>query len=200
MALRGRKQKRELEEAIQRGRKLQAEDDPGAAAFIEDAATRFPESPEFPLLLSNLFLESRPGEVLALVVKATELGSDDPSTQIRAGHKFLNEGHVEAARACGVRAGELADDEFALMAALESLDGRIAARDGDFVLAEEKLRSAFGRDPEYAVYALHLARFFWARGRNDDALSVIDQSLGQARKTYDLERLRAEIVAEDLSS
>jgi tetratricopeptide (TPR) repeat protein len=196
MALNGRKKKRELEEAIRRGRKLHADEDPGAAAFLEGAAKRFPESAEFPLLLSGLYLESRPDEVMALVGRAAELGSDDPAAQVRAGHKFLNQGDLEAARTCAVRAEELADDEFALMAAMESLAGRIAARDGDFSLAEEKLRAAVGRDPEYAVYPDHLARFFWTRGQSEDALSVIDESLGLVRKPERLERLRSEIAAD----
>lgn len=194
MPFRERKQKRELREAIERGRRLHADDDAGGAEFLEDAARRFPGCAEFPLLLSNFYLKSRPGEVAALVAKAAELGFDDPATQVRAGHKFLNDGSLEAARTCADRAGELADDDFALMAALEGLSGRIASLDGDFTAAEEKLRSAVAREPEYAVHALHLARFLWARDRDEDALSVIDESLGKTRNPEGLEQLRRQIT------
>lgn len=79
------------------------------------------------------------------------------------------------------------------------LIGRIAAEDSDYAVAEEKLRSAVGREPEQSTYALDLARFLWAGGRNQDALTVIDESLDRAGDKDLLERLRREIVAEDVA-
>lgn len=198
MRLRGGKRKRELEAAIERGRKLRTNGDREAVEFLEVAARRFPESPEFPLLLATLYLESQPGDVAAQVAKAAQLGSGDPAVQVRAGHMFLNGGDVEAARTCAIRAKELAGDDFVLLAGLESLFGRIAARDGNYVLAEEKLRSALQREPEGPTHWLHLARFLWARGRDEEALIVIDESLSQVRESDKdlLERLRDEITDE----
>jgi len=198
MRFRGRKHKRELEAAVTLGRGLRTKGGQEAAVFLEDAARRFPESPEFPLLLATLYLELRPNEVAAQVAKAAELGSTDPTVQVRAGHMFLNAGDVEAARACAARAEKSVDDNFVLMAGLEGLIGRIAARDGEYAVAEGKLRSALRREPEYDTYALYLARFLWARGRNEDALIVIDETLGRVREDDKdlLERLRQEITDE----
>ena len=150
-----------------------------------------------PLLLATVYRDSRPDAIPALLVKAVELGSDDPVIQVIAGHRLLNEGDVDAARACAARAGDLIDDEFPLMADLDRLIGRIAARDGDDVVAETKLRSALRHEPELPTHSLDLARFFWARGGDEDALTVIDESLSQVadRHRDNLEQLRSEIAA-----
>jgi tetratricopeptide (TPR) repeat protein len=200
LKLKGRKQERELSAAIDRGRVLfSGQDSRDAREFLRDAARRFPDCAEFPLLLSSLFRESRPEEVEPLLAKAVELGSEDPTIQVRAGHSYLNEGDVEAARACATRTEILADDEFILRADLECLIGLIAARDGDYSLAEEKLRSALWREPEYNSHWLHLARFLWARARNEEALAVIDEALGRVgdiRDKKNLDRVRLEIINE----
>jgi hypothetical protein len=197
-----RNRKRELAAAIKRGRDLIAEQkDQETLEFLERAALEFPEAAEFPLMLVTFYRESRPGDIPALLAKAAELGADDPVIQVMVGHRFLHEGDVEGARACAARVDDLIDGEFALMADLDRLIGRIAARDGDDIVAETRLRSAFRREPEYAVHALDVARFLWARHRNEDALAVIDESLDQvseSRKEF-LEELRGEI-AKDTSS
>lgn len=195
MAFGGGKRKRELAAAIERGRIMRTEGGAEAAEFLKDAAGRFPDSPEFPLLLATVYLELRPDEVTAQLEKAAELGSGDPAIQVRAGQMLLDAGDIEAARACALRAEQSVDGEF-VTAALDGLVGRIAAREGEYAIAEEKLRSALGREPQYDAHAIHLARFLWARGRNEDALAVIDESLGQASHKDDLESLRSEIAAE----
>jgi tetratricopeptide (TPR) repeat protein len=196
MALGGGKRKRELAAAIERGRTLRTEGGTVAAKFLEDAASRFPDSPEFPLLLATVYLELRPDEVSPQLEKAAELGSSDPAIQVRAGQMLLDGGDIEAARACALRAEQSVDGDF-VTAAVEGLVGRIAAREGEYVIAEEKLRSALVREPQYDAHAIHLARFLWARGRNDDALAVIDESLAHASHKDDLEVLRGEIAAEN---
>lgn len=85
--------------------------------FLEDAARRFPESPEFPLLLATVYLEIRPDEVLAQLNKAAELGSGDPAIQVHAGHLLLDSGDLEAARACALRAERFVNGDFLLAAA-----------------------------------------------------------------------------------
>jgi predicted Zn-dependent protease len=193
-----RNRRRDLAAAIAHGRSLVREQkDQEALEFLEKATRDFPESPEIPLLLATVYRDFRPDAIPALLAKAVELGSDDPVIQVIAGHRLLNEGDVDAARACAARAGDLIDDEFPLMADLDRLIGRIAARDGDDVVAETRLRSALRREPELPTHSLDLARFLWARGRDDDALVVIDESVSQVkeRSRGNLEQLRSEIAA-----
>jgi tetratricopeptide (TPR) repeat protein len=197
MRFKTRKQKRELHATIERGRTLLMERDETALEYIEDAARRFPDSAEIRLLLASALLTSRPEDVRAQAATAAELGAEDPVIQVRAGDLLLSEGDLEAARVCATRAQETVDGEFILMADLEGLIGRIAARDGDYAVAEEKLRSALRREPEWPSHPIHLARFLWARERNEDALTVIDESLDRVRDKDHLERLRGEIASDD---
>lgn len=203
MKLKGRRQERALIAAIDRGRVLfSGQDSKEANEFIRDAALRFPNCAEFPLLLASLSREDRPEDVAPLLTEAVALGVEDPVIQIRAGDGFLYEEDVEAARACAIRAGELVGVDFKFMADLEALVGRIAARDGDYVLAEEKLRSALWREPEYTSHWLHLARFLWARARNEEALTVIDEALDRVadiRDKRNLDAVRLEILDEGRS-
>lgn len=198
MRLIRRNRGQELAAAIERGRTLIREQKDGEALeFLEKAIQDFPESPEMPLMLATAYRGFRPDDVPSLLAKAAKLGSDDPVIQVMVGHRRLNEGDVEAARTCAARAEELIDDRFALTADLDRLVGRIAARDGEYDFAEEKLRSAVQLEPESSTHSLGLARFLWARGRNEDAVRVIEESLPQISGKKDLlERLRSEIVAE----
>ena len=199
MRLRERRTERQLQAAIDRGRSLLAEGgDDHALDFIEDAARRFPQSAEIQLQLASALLAFTTDKVAAQAAKAAELAPDDPVIQVRAGHMLLNEGDLGAARACAARAEELADGEFILLADVEGLSGRIAARDGNYALAEEKLRSALQREPEWSSHWLNFVRFLWARGRDEEALTVIDESLDQVRESDRdlLERLRGEITDE----
>lgn len=194
-----RNKDRELATAIEYGRHLITEQKyREALEFLEKAARDFPEAAEMPLMLATVYRDTRPGDIPAQLAKAARLGSDDPVIQVMVGHRLLNEGDIEAARACAARAGDLIHDEFALAADVDRLVGRIAARDGDHVVAEARLRSAFQREPELPTHSLDLARFLWARGRNEDALTVIDESLDRVRNDDRdlLERLRREITDE----
>ena len=149
-------------------------------------------------MLATVYRDTRPDDIPAQLAKAAELGSDDPVIQVMVGHRLLNEGNIEAARACAARAGDLINEEFTLAADMDRLVGRIAARDGDHVVAEARLRSAVQREPELPTHALDLARFLWARGRDKDALTVIDESLDRVRGDDRdlLDRLRREITDE----
>lgn len=186
----------DLQAALEHGTKLFMERDAKALGYIEDAARRFPESAEVRLLLASALITNRPEDVQAHALKAAELAADDPVIQVRAGDLLLSEGDLEAARACVARAQEAAQGDFVIMADLEGLAGRIAARDGNYGVAEEKLRSALRREPQWPSHSLHLARFLWARERTEDALAVIDASLDRVRDKDHLERLRSEIASE----
>lgn len=166
--------------------------------FLEQAIEEFPDDPILRLNYVPILREIRPDDVVAEATKAAELGPGDPVIQVQAGHKLLNSDDLEGARRCAARASELIGDDFILLADLEDLIGRVAARDGDYAFAEEKLRSALQREPEWSSHWLHLARFLWARGRDEDALTVIDESLPlfEDRDRDLLERLRSEIAAD----
>lgn len=192
---RGRRRQRERTEAVLRGRQLVIEgDDRATFEFLEDAVEKFPDDPELRILLASINLEFRPDEVASQATEAAQLGAADPMIQVRAGHLLLGRGAIDAARACGRRARELAAPDFVLMAGLEGLEGTIASLDGDYVLAEERLRSAVEREPEFSTYAVDLARFLANRDRPHEALGVIDDALEQVKEKDDLERMRSEIA------
>jgi len=192
-----RNKDQELAATVERGRVLIAEErNREALELLEKAAQDFPRSPEIPLLLATVYREFRPDEASALLARAAALGADDPVIQVMVGHRLLNEGNVEAARACAARVGNRIDGEFVLMADYDRLVGRVAARVGDDVVAEEKLRSAFRREPQLVTHSLDLARFLWARDRHEEALTAIHESLGQVKEDVDkslLKGLRSEI-------
>jgi len=195
---RSKKYKRELAAAIDRGWKLIRQgEDQEALEFLEEAVHHFPKSAEIRMLLARVYLDLRPDAMAAQLTKAAELGFDDPSIQIRAGHRLWNIDDLEGARRCAARACELADEDFKLSADLESLIGHVAASDGEYAFAEEKFRSAVKREPKWSSHWLSLARFLWARGRDEEALTVIDESLTRVKENIDrdlLERLRSEIA------
>ena len=199
MRFRSKEFDRELATAIEHGWQLIRQGkDQEALEFLEEAVHRFPKSAEIRMMLATVYLDLRPDDMAAQLTKAAELGFDNPSIQIRAGHRLWNIDDLEGARRCAARASELVDDDSIGMADLEGLVGHIAASDGEYAVAEEKLRSALQREPEYPSHAIGLARFLWARGRNEDALTVIDESFHHVRnddKDF-LERLRGEITDE----
>jgi tetratricopeptide (TPR) repeat protein len=90
--------------------------------------------------------------------------------------------------------------DFVLMSGLLSLEGRLAEVDGRDDLAEEKLRAAVESDPPFAASAVDLAKFLANRGRQAEALEVIDDALEHANQKVELERLRSEIVGDGASS
>jgi Flp pilus assembly protein TadD len=195
MRFRYRRQKKELAAAIAHGRELGrvGRDPEQALEFLEEAVRKFPQSPELRLLKATVLLSLRPDDVIAEAAKAAELAPQDPGTLVRAGHLLIANGDVEGARSCAARAGEVAQPDFVLMSGLRSLNGRIAARDGKDDFAEECLRLAMGEDPTYSSFAVNLAKFLAARGRQDEALEVIDEALQHADEKNDLEQLRVRI-------
>jgi tetratricopeptide (TPR) repeat protein len=197
MKLRSRMQKRKLTAAIARGRELRklGRDPEQALDFLEEAVRQFPHSPELRLLKATVLLSLRPADVAAEAAKAAELGWNDPGTLVRAGHLLISNGDLEGARSCAARASEVAQTDFVLRAGLRSLNGLIAAREGKDDLAEECLRLAMEEDPVYSSFAVDLAKFLAARGRQDEALELIDEALQLATDKNGLEELRDRIRA-----
>jgi tetratricopeptide (TPR) repeat protein len=196
MKLSHRRKRKELAAAIARGRELGkvGRDPEQALEALEEAVQKFPESPELRLLKAAVLLSLRPHDVIAEATKAAELAPQDPGTQVRAGHLLIGRGDVEGARSCAARASEAARPDFVLRSGLRSLNGLIAARDGEDDLAEECLRLAMSEDPIYSNFAVDLAKFLAARDRQEEALEVIDAALQIATDKKDLEQLRDRIL------
>jgi len=191
----GRRRKRERAEAVERARDLIIEQDNQATfEFLEDAVERFPEDPELRVSLASIYLEFRPDQVRAQAAKAAELGADNPSIQVRAGHLLLGAGDSDEARECARRARRTVGSDFVLIAGLEGLEGGIAAADGDDELAEKRLRSAAEREPEYSAYAVDLVQFLVRRSRTEEALEAIEKALKTVKERDRLERLRSELA------
>ena len=211
MGLRKAWQDAKLAAAIRRARRLMRGDsDEEYVAFVLEAGRRFPQSAEIQWMVASVM--SRVGgrsdeEVAAQAAKTAALGAHDPTIQVRVGFILIDVDDVEAARRCAARAEELAGEDSVLSADLERLRGHIDARDGDFAAAEEKFRSVLSREPQWSANWRALARFLWARGRNEEALSVLAESLIRFREDDDnspgrrkdieiLEWLQSEIAAD----
>lgn len=99
------------------------------------------------------------------------------------------------ARSYAKRAKELAPEEdFIFAPELLSLESNFAALDGEDGRAEEGLRLAVEREPKMENLARDLAKFLADRGRQEEALGVIDEALKRTNGTKYLERLRTEIL------
>jgi tetratricopeptide (TPR) repeat protein len=199
-----------LAAAVERARRLILEDrNEELIAFSKDAARRFPESAELQLMFARGLRrdERSDADVAAQAAKAATIGARDPSIQVQAGYILIDAGDIEAARQCVARAQESADEHFVFAVDLDGLRGRIAAREGEFAEAEDLFRSVVRREPQWPGNWTQLARFLWARGRNQEALTVIAESLSRLRDENDessgrrkdiesAERLQSEIANE----
>jgi hypothetical protein len=110
---------------------------------------------------------------------------------VRAGHLLWFAGRRKDVRACTARANELVEPGFVLMSGLNSLNGLLAAIDGEDDRAEELLRSAVDEDQ---MQAIDLAKFLAWRDREAEALAVIDEALKHVAYKDSLEDLRSEIT------
>jgi len=202
MKLRSRKEERELNAAIARGRELRklGRDPEEASEFLSGAVQRFPRDPELRLLHATVLLATRPDGVATEAAKAAELAPDDPGTLVRAGHLLLGRGDREAAQSCAIRAEKCAKPDFALKAGLDNLKGLLAAFQGEDVLAEEMLRAAVVREPNSEPFARNLAVFLAERGRLQEGAEVLDEALKHVEKKDEIERMRARMAAEAADS
>jgi Flp pilus assembly protein TadD len=167
-----------------------------AFEFLQKAVKEFPDDPEIRLLYATILLAFQTDKVVAEVAKAVELGPDNPAILARAAGLMIGREEIEAARSYAVRARELVPPDFALMAGLENTEGSLAYFDGDYVRAEEKLRSAVARQPENEHFARELAVFLAERGRLEDAIEVLGEALKHVKADDELERMRARMAAE----
>jgi len=157
---------------------------------------RFPESGELRLLYGTALLVSQPKAALAETAKATEIDPSDPILLTRAARLMYGMEQFEVARSYTKRAKELAPEKFIFGPELLNLESNFAALDGKDTLAEEGLRLAVEREPKMELLALDLAKFLVDRGRQEEALEVINEALGRTKETKYLKRLRSKILSE----
>lgn len=161
MKFKARKQKREPAAAIDRGRKLHVSGHPEETfEFLQKAIRQFPDDPELRLLYATILLVFKPEDVAAEASKAVDLSPHDPLILVRAAHLMLHMGNHEGARSYAARANELAQPDFVRISGLISLNGLIAALDGEDDIAEERLRLAMKEEPRYSNFAVNLAKFW----------------------------------------
>jgi len=193
--MRKKKQKKELDSAIRRSRKLLVSGQHEANFdFLRAAVEKFPADPEIRLLYATVLLEYGPEQVAAEAAKAAELGRDEPRILVSAAGLMFNRGEVAKAKTWLARANELAPADFILGPSLMNLNGLVAASDGEYELAEERLRSALESEPDNGPFAIDLARHLVSRKRKKEALEVIDQALMRTDQRENLTRYRAEIA------
>jgi Flp pilus assembly protein TadD len=191
-----RKRKKDRAAAISQGRRLFATSQyQETREFLEQAGREFPEDPEIQLLYASILLEFQPDDVASEAAKAIKLAPSDPVILVRAASLLLNRGEVEAARSATTHARELIGSDFVLMSGLVNLEGLLASLDGEDELAEERLREAIEIDPDFSSFAVHLARFLSRRGRQAEAVEIIDDALDQAKDKDELQRLRDELIS-----
>lgn len=195
-----RHHQKDLDRAIAHaGRLLSERRDHENLEFLEDAVQRFPDNAEIQLLYATALLASQPDEVARQAAKAVDLSPNDPVILVRAASLMLNRDETEAARLYTERARQLAEPGFVLEGGLARLEGVLAAFEKKYELAEEKLRFAVETDPEFYTFVRDLARVLETRGRQAEAIEVIDQALPRVKKKENLERLRRELL-EGISS
>jgi HEAT repeat protein len=170
--------------------------DQEALEHFESAIQKFPEDASIQLSYATILLVFRPEDVVTEITKAVELAPDDPVILVRAAHLVFDRGKRDVARTWTCRANELAQPDFVLMSGLEHLNALFAGIDGEYDVAEEKLRSIVKIDPTFSSYAMDLARLLAFRGRQREAIAVIDESLKHVKDKDGLERVRARVEKE----
>ncbi|MDQ3724440.1 MAG: hypothetical protein M3335_00885 [Actinomycetota bacterium] len=184
---------------IERGRKLLvAGQHHETLKFLEEAIQQFPEDAEIRLLYATILLEFQPDDVAVHALQAAEMSPDDPIILVRAGGLLLNRGEADSARFCLKRARELAGDNFILMPGLLNREGLLAMLDQNFELAEQNLRAAVESEPTSEPFAIDLVRFLVVRGRHEEAVEVIDQTLTLVENKDALRGIRRKLMADQL--
>jgi len=197
---------RSVADAVVRAQKLLAS---GKAkqylSFTGRAVSRFPNDAAIRLEHATALAPYSPENAISHARRVGQLEAEDELTRtalmLRAGRLAIDLGAISDANAFATRAAEHANAHVMLANALAALKGRIAAASGDRALAEAELRRAHSADPIHSVYALDLAEFLLIEGRSDDALEVIERTLGtpqreghfEAQAGRELERLRTQI-------
>ncbi len=196
MKIRGKQREKERAATIDRGMRLVAAlQEQEAISFLAEAIERFPEDGQIRLLYATALLAFRPDDVVSQAAKAVELDPNDPGLLVRAAHLVLNRGDVAAARSYAARANELVHPGFVHMSGLHHLNGIFAGMDGNYDVAEEKLRMAVEMDPAFSSFAVDLVKLLVHQGRQDETIGVIDAALRHVPDKSALEQMRGEIAS-----
>jgi Flp pilus assembly protein TadD len=194
MRIKGRKQRKEVGAATDRGLRLLAEKRyQEAHEFLAQAVQQFPDDPELRMHYAHTLLAVCPEQVVPEVVKAIELGPNEPIRLTRAAGILFKMGQLETARSYVTHAKELAPPNFMFMPDLIHLDGHFAALEEKDELAEENFRLAVEQAPNNASFAADFAQFLSERGQRAGALKVIDEAMARTENTEPLQRLRGEL-------
>jgi hypothetical protein len=172
-------------------------DDPKTIPYLEASIRRFPKSADLRMLMADACKISRPERVTPEAKLAAELAPADLPLQVYAGWRLVHHGELAAAKDCAARVRELAGDDYTPMTDLVRLEGMVMAYEKRFAAAEEKLRWTVATEPENAKNAHVLAAFLWARGRDEEAVTTIDEAMWVADGRHQpLLDLRAAITDE----
>lgn len=181
MGLKARIRQAELAVRIEYSRQLvTGPDDPKTIPYLEASIRRFPESAHLRMLMADACKVVRPGQVAQEARAAAELAPKDLTLQVYAAWALVHHEEVEAAWDCAARVRELAGDDYEPITDLVRLEGMAMAYERRFTAAEEKLRWALDTKPQNKKNAHVLAAFLWARGRDEEAVEVIDEAMWNA--------------------
>lgn len=186
--------KEEAWPTIQRGRDLffhGPEDE--ATEFLEEAVQRFPDNAEIRLLYGFILLPCHREDGVREVRRAVELDPYESWYLIRAAWKMFDWVSPELARDYAARAREMGGGDSVFGAELVQLEAHFAVEDGEEEAAEAGFRLALEREPGCEWIAVDLAEFLAERGRQDEALELVQQALQTSKSKDVLTRLEAEL-------
>lgn len=111
-------------------------------------------------------------ELLPRILTAVEQAPDDVNLQRKLALAYYNLGYLEEAAAIYEELLALEEDSV-----LRNRLGNTLRDMGDVAGAEAAYRQAITDDPTIAPHYLNLAELLWRQGRDEEALSVIDEGL-----------------------
>ncbi|MGN6587968.1 MAG: tetratricopeptide repeat protein [Solirubrobacterales bacterium] len=195
MKIKARKEKKKVRAVVDRSWQLLNEGSyQEGLDFLKNAIDQFPDNAEIRMHYATVLLNFQPAEVRPQVVKAVELDPSDPTILVRAASIMVNRGDPDLARSYVARANALAQPDFSMLSPLSHVEGDLARLDGNYDLAEEKLRRAAEIDPTFFMPVSALAKLLSEQGKHTQALEAIDQALPIVKNKDELRRIRMELV------
>ena len=186
--------KEETWPTIERARALLADGpEEEAAEFLATAVERFPASPELRLLNAFAIARFAPRDGAREATRAVELDPYEPWYLIPAACKIFEWTGAESARDYAARAREMGGEDTVWGPELIRLEAQFALEDGDEEAAEAGMRLAVEREPESEGFVAGLAEFLAGRGRDDEALEIVEAGLQSSKTTDRLARLKHEL-------
>jgi tetratricopeptide (TPR) repeat protein len=195
-----KRNKNKLRRTIDRGRKLLVSGDQQEAyEFLEEAVKEFSQDAEVRLLYATILLAVRPDDVPSEIAKAVELAPEDPMILVRAASLMFDRRQLDAAHTYANRARELALPDFAMKGPLANVEGRLAAYEKKYDIAEDKFGLAVELNPADPILARDFVKLLAARGRHAEAVEAIDQALPRVQNRHALDQLRRKLVGSSAS-